>query len=323
MPPSKKRKLDYADITQAAWDEVKAAAENAALAGISSKPQRQAKKNDANGESEEKRLRVFRKKAPQTYLERLDRVRSQRMFLIDRERKMSSDRKHEEEVFDIAGSTGNVYQVTIAKQPKCSCPDNSKGNQCKHIIYVLVNILKAPEHLAYQLAFVSAELTEIFSNAPDTPQTGTDSSPSTTSSTQGHRKPIEGDCPVCVMEFEAGDDIVWCAAACGNNIHRQCFEQWAASKLGQVKCVYCRTPWKGNEESVKRISKMGQKNEDGYVNVAMELGLSGERDMSSYHQPWVNRQYGDDYDGYGGGYGGYQRRGGGYGGGSRRGGYRH
>jgi len=58
-------------------------------------------KKSANGE---KRLRRFRAKAPGTYLERLKRVRTQRMFLIDRER---SDEELEE-VFDIAGSTGNV-----------------------------------------------------------------------------------------------------------------------------------------------------------------------------------------------------------------------
>lgn len=108
------------------------------------------------------------------------------------------------------------------------------------------------------------------------------------------------------MEFEEGEDIVWCKAACGNNVHRQCFEQWAKSKPGQVKCVYCRTAWKGDESSIKRIVK-GQSNKingEGYVNVAQELGLSGQRDMSSYHPHWVRQQYGrgygdyDDYDEY-------------------------
>lgn len=85
---------------------------------------------------EEKRLKPFRKQAPQSYLQRLNRVRTQRMFLIDRERKLSHDGMHEEEVFDIAGTTGNVYQITICKLPKCTCPDNQKGNQCKHVVYV-------------------------------------------------------------------------------------------------------------------------------------------------------------------------------------------
>lgn len=121
-----------------------------------------------------------------------------------------------------------------------------------------------------------------------------------TTDTGGRRKPIEGDCPVCVMDFESdkAEDILWCRGACGNNIHRHCFEQWAKSKPGAPKCVYCRTPWKGDEDSLKSIAKgAGKVGPDGYVNVAGELGLSGHRDMSSYHQHWVSRQYGNRYSG--------------------------
>ena len=57
--------------------------------------------------NEEKRLKRFRAHPPSTYLQRLERVRTQRMFLIDRNR--NEDRL--EEVFDIAGSTGNVCDI--------------------------------------------------------------------------------------------------------------------------------------------------------------------------------------------------------------------
>lgn len=56
--------------------------------------------------------------------------------------------------------------------------------------------------------------------------------------------------------------------------------------------TFSRTPWQGDEDSMKRISKQGMVNEEGYVNVASELGLSGVRDHSSYHQPWVRRNLG-------------------------------
>ncbi|RDL37802.1 Uncharacterized protein BP5553_05235 [Venustampulla echinocandica] len=273
-------------------DEVAAAAAQAALAGISETKPKLARKTKGD-ESEEKRLKRFRAKPPLTYLARLDRVKTQRMFLIDRNRSTSEDGTHEQEAFDIAGSTGNVYQVTISKVPTCSCPDAAKGNQCKHIIYVLVNVLKAREDLAYQLAFLAAELVEIFTNAPFTPQS--DEGTASTTDPGSNRKPIEGDCPICVMEFDESDkveDIVWCKAACGNNVHRLCFEQWAKSKPGEVKCVYCRTPWEGDEDSIKRISKGGRINDEGYVNVAGELGLSGHRDMSTYHPYWVQRVHG-------------------------------
>jgi SWIM zinc finger len=135
---SKKRKLEAIDITATddEADEVAAAAANAALARVAYISPSTKKKSRTGEPGEEKRLRVFRKKAPHSYMERLNRVRTQRMFLIDRDRKLSQDKTHEEEIFDIAGTTGNIYQVTISKQPRCTCPDGRTGSQCKHIVYV-------------------------------------------------------------------------------------------------------------------------------------------------------------------------------------------
>lgn len=85
----------------------------------------------------EKRLHEFRERAPYKFQDRLERAISQPMFLIDRVRKLSSDGTHEIEKLDMAGSTGNIYEVTIDKKPKCTCMDaRIRGNQCKHIIYV-------------------------------------------------------------------------------------------------------------------------------------------------------------------------------------------
>lgn len=39
------------------------------------------------------------------------------------------------------------------------------------------------------------------------------------------------------------DAIVFCKA-CGNNVHRDCFQAWAAAKQGAaLTCVWCRAPW--------------------------------------------------------------------------------
>lgn len=170
------------------------------------------------------------------------------------------------------------------------CPDNRKGNQCKHIVYVLYNVLKAPAELQYQLAFLSSELCEIFARAPALPSTE-----DANKNNPSNRKAIDGDCPICFTEFEPdNEEIVFCKAACGNNIHKTCFEQWAKSQAGkEVRCVYCRTPWQGDDNSVKRIQDVkgkGKVNGEGYVNVASELGLSGRRDYSSYHQPWARQR---------------------------------
>lgn len=83
---------------------------------------------------EEKRPKRFRKACPVAVQERLDRAVMQKMFVLDR--KKDRDESPTEEVFTIAGTTGNVYHVTITSIPHCDCPDGSKNGTCKHILYV-------------------------------------------------------------------------------------------------------------------------------------------------------------------------------------------
>ncbi|WEW55528.1 hypothetical protein PRK78_000959 [Emydomyces testavorans] len=220
---------------------------------------------------EEKRLRAFRKKAPQSYLTKLVRATTQRMFVIKRQREETVEGP--EEMVHIVGTTGNVYKVVIGKVPSCSCPDALKGNQCKHIVYVLRNVLKAKDYLQYQLAFLSSELFEIFQDAPLSP------ADSASKDDQGKRKPVDGDCPICFMEFDsAKDEVVWCKVACGNNIHKTCFQQWAASQKGkEVRCVYCRSPWESDNPDIHSLLETATVSEDGYINVAAAMGMSQER----------------------------------------------
>ena len=94
------------------------------------------------------------------------------------------------------------------------------------------------------------------------------------------------------MDFdEEHNELIWCQAACGNNMHKDCFEQWAKSQAGQtVKCVYCRTPWQVDAGDISELMKTGSVGADGYVNVADQLGMTGQRDYSTYHPFWVDRQ---------------------------------
>lgn len=236
---------------------------------------------------EKKRLRRWRTHPPTSYLEIRDRALTQRMFALDRQRDTSNP-DHPTETVQLAGTTGNVYTVVIDKVPSCDCPHAKKGNQCKHIAYVLSRVLRVSSPLEYQLAFISSELREIFANAPPLPSETADSEKQ-----DGNRKPLEGECPICCVDFEpqSSEAVVYCKAACGNNIHKECFRQWAATKKGgQVPCPFCRTPWQGDDVATKDVAKRGAKNDEGYVNVASQLGLSGRRDYSSYHSHWVRRQ---------------------------------
>jgi len=53
--------------------------------------------------------------------------------------------------------------------------------------------------------------------------------------------------------MDDGEELVWCKAACGQNFHKACFEQWRASKKGgPVTCVYCRTEWQDDGASPQK-----------------------------------------------------------------------
>jgi hypothetical protein len=210
-----------------------------------------------------------------------------RMFVIERVRGGTIDLPTE--TLSIAGTTGNVYTITIDQVPTCDCPHATKGNQCKHILFTLSRVLRAPENLQYQLALLPSELREIFSQAPPINPVDADTA-------DKNRKPIcdEDNCPICFMEFENGfEDTVYCKAACGNNVHKECFEQWAESRRrssAPVTCPFCRSNWAAGEEDAVKKVKRGVKTSEGYVNVAEQLGVSTQR--GAYMISWG---YGCDF----------------------------
>ncbi len=58
------------------------------------------------------------------------------------------------------------------------------------------------------------------------------------------RKVISGDCPICYEDFEPNtEEIVWCKAGCGNNVHRTCFDNWRPrSLMPELCCVFWSVP---------------------------------------------------------------------------------
>ncbi|KAE8410187.1 hypothetical protein BDV36DRAFT_289779 [Aspergillus pseudocaelatus] len=235
----------------------------------------------------ERRARVFRRKPPQTFLQRLNRATTQRMFVLGHTVTGVNDAP--EMSFDIAGTTGNIYKTVIGKEPTCTCPDARKGNQCKHICYgnpatptvsagiLIYGKLFSAHHCTLPiLILLTQELREIYEGSSlSREQTKVDDD------NGGKRKAVEGECPICFMEFEPDrEEIVWCRAACGNNIHKTCFQQWAVTQHSQgVRCVYCRSPWQADTSNVnlEQLRAQGQATAEGYINVASQLGLSGQR----------------------------------------------
>jgi hypothetical protein len=226
----------------------------------------------------EQRLRPFVDAPDSKFQDKLKRIQKDRMFMLDRKRGIDKD-GYPFETFDIAGSTGNIYQATIGRSPKCVCMDAvsdkpllmylmlinisvyvaknvSISTVCTSNLHpnlqisqltssdALIKILKAPPKLCYQFAFLSNELEYIFAKAPVTQAPQLPNPVENDTLHNGKRKPLEANCPICVCDMEESEGIVWCKAACGQNFHADCMDQWKRSKQGgRVTCPYCRTPW--------------------------------------------------------------------------------
>jgi len=241
----------------------------------------------------EKRGAIFKKACPKNILDRVGRVMSQRFFMIHRRRE--GDEPCEE--FKVLGSTGNVYTVIIGRSPSCDCPDASRGNHCKHILFVFLKVLQVPQTsgLWYQKALLTSELQSIFAGAPRAPTAlantrvrdayacAMGSAPTPTSSDSKRRIPgPEDSCPICYEDMHgiSQDKLVFCEE-CGNALHTECFAQWRRS-TPQLTCVWCRAKWPmGAKDGAGAKSTS-----EGYINLGGVAGLSGRRDTSSYHHSW-------------------------------------
>ncbi|KAK7694044.1 hypothetical protein QCA50_003620 [Cerrena zonata] len=279
---------------------------------------RQKKQKDPNGElsqAPEKRLAMFKKKCPQAIRERAERVATQRMYMIDRSRNGDELK----ETFSVLGSTGNVYSVKVDKLPSCNCPDALKGNHCKHILFIFLKVLQVTQASGYwyQKALLTAELEEVFANAPPAPGFAVNArvqeayakatGKRVASSSQGVKKRMpekDTDCPVCYEGmFGAPEKTLVFCESCGNALHKDCFQQWAKATRGKANCVFCRAPWSSQPATPSAGSSRasGVATSEGYVNLAGIAGVSPVRDTSSYYQGprKGKRHYGyQDYDPY-------------------------
>jgi hypothetical protein len=63
----------------------------------------------------------------------------------------------------VLGATGNFYTVKLNQMPSCSCPDAAKGNTCKHLLFVMLRVLKLPQSdpWVWQKALLSTKLEDL------------------------------------------------------------------------------------------------------------------------------------------------------------------
>ena len=275
---------------------------------------------------EEKRAKLYRTRCPIALQERLERAATQRLYLIQQSEIPpicnNQEEKRVSEVvnFTVLGSTGNVYTVVLGLVPSCTCPDYSRRqDMCKHIMFVLLKVigLEVSNPLAYQKAYVSSELNELYTilrtrrvggtilandqvraavaaaasqNGSSTTDISSTSTSSTTllddqpSSVQRRSLLDDSDCPICFddLTHEPESKVTFCRGTCGANFHEACIRRWlSAMTLAKPSCPHCRQLWvEENGRSTKGNPKIPA--ETTYTNLGSLQGLSRVRDSSTY-----------------------------------------
>lgn len=181
---------------------------------------------------------------------RKKRGKSQRIFLILTH---ESDKDYERK-YEVMGTTGNAYTVTVNARPSCTCPDHTTRNRrCKHIFFVLTRIMKVREDQEDIEKYTEDDLEEMFENIPNITEnlkvnvTQLNRYRTLQKNKNGEvdRKEIDDDemCPICLGDMlDCDEELSYCRYYCGTNIHKECFDMYN-SKQYSIKCLFCHNNW--------------------------------------------------------------------------------
>ncbi|KAH7657649.1 Mitogen-activated protein kinase kinase kinase protein [Dioscorea alata] len=192
--------------------------------------------------------------------------------------------------FFILGATGNVYTVTLTATPSCTCPDRTIP--CKHILFVLLRVLRLPFddvclrrrvlrpcHLTRLLAIPTSAATLAGPRARERFHQ-LYSTPAGILNMHTRPRPLEEGtlCPICLEPMSDDDDggaLVTCRT-CGNSLHGECLAKWRRSRGRRAAtCVVCRSRWQE------------QRDQERYINLA---AFAGEDDDNNDYMSTDNAE---------------------------------
>ena len=267
-------------------------------------------------ENEEKRVARLRSAPTADIAVRIERALSQRLYLIEQS-DISSEEEGLQRRFAVLGSTGNVYEVIVGKRPHCSCPDCQRNHLCKHILFIMLKVLRLPadSYLIYQKALLQSELKTIFSNFANQRMSSTVSAKAEVveayrnsykntdnelnssavidlSAEEDEKEEVirtepseDCDCPICFERItitscagrKAGEAFETCLT-CKNHVHRDCLLKWLERSSS---CCFCRAPWTLGDSG--ETNKRKRSIENRFLNLGAIQGSSSHRDTSTYY----------------------------------------
>lgn len=205
----------------------------------------------------EKRDARYRSAPSKAALDRLERSRGHRLFLVA---KTNPDGKIQ---CAVMGSNGNIYNCVINLEPHCNCPDftkrkdTSQQGPCKHLIFIFMRVLKldCEDPRWWQKRLVQSELDGLINIAQQThnPEAGvladeavrTEYKKAVSGKKKNARRPLEGECTICYEDLVQNDgnlrpeNVITFCKKCGNNFHSACLENWFRAQSRRT-CPLCR-----------------------------------------------------------------------------------
>jgi len=146
--------------------------------------------------------------------------------------------KSNERIFNILGTTGNKYVVTINDKITCTCMDyESRNVNCKHIHFVVLRICK---NTYIPKKITEKKLAKLFSNIPSFIDKSLTIDVICSIKKKVEQK-VDDCCPICLDDLinEKLELLDYCHYSCGKSFHKKCFNM--CYKNNELKyCAFCR-----------------------------------------------------------------------------------
>lgn len=192
--------------------------------------------------------------------------------------------------FEVAGSTGNMYNVTLDFVPTCTCPNYAKKQDiCKHIFYVLYKVVGVPRSstVAFQKAYLSSEYKFLLetlesSGFADNVNNGKEA----IKKVSYKRKSVSSGryfCHGCGKQIKTHEGKVRCPNrhSCGAVYHEICLGIMPDLSGLSIKNDMMRKDTHTTNCMCRKCYTCFD-HEQGYINVAHVTGQSRVRDTSTY-----------------------------------------
>lgn len=160
--------------------------------------------------------------------QRVQRAISQRLYLTGAS---SEDSGSKYAYFQVEGSTGKSYIVTFnTERATCDCPDfSTRGKICKHIIFIIVRVLKAVPKNSVFLKWDIEKIHKLFKCLRE----------KNNQIEESHLPNIRNsDCCICFEDIpiKPGRAGLIVCKTCMNGYHTSCISRW-----NKNSCPMCRS----------------------------------------------------------------------------------